>query len=62
MNISDYKDYLDKLDWFYEYSDDYSVYSKGRQEMVNARQLAELSLEHKEMFDTMYAKVKKLTA
>jgi len=56
MNIEDYKATLKHLDWWYEYSDDFSAYSRGREAVNKARQLAKTSVEHQQAFDEAYNK------
>lgn len=56
MNIEEYKKFLDRLDWMYEYSDNYSVYRKGQVDMGKARRLADTSEDHKQAFYKAYQK------
>lgn len=59
MNIEEYKKFLKRMDWLYEYSDNYSVYSKGKRDMANARRYADTSEEHKQAFYEAYKGVVK---
>lgn len=54
MNIEEYKEFLGRIDWAYEYSDDYSVYRKGQEAMGKARRLANTSEDHKQAFYKAY--------
>lgn len=51
MNLTEYYDRLEKADWFYEFSDDHSVWKRGSTEFANLRGLAKQSSEHQALFD-----------
>ena len=59
MNIEEYKKFLKRMDWLYEYSDDYSAYRKGSVDMAKARRYADISDEHKQAFYEAYKGVVK---
>lgn len=53
MDIEDYISYLMKLDWFYEMSDDYSVWSRGEHTMKIAVHMASKSPAHRYAFEAV---------
>ena len=51
MNIKQYYDELKVFDWYFEYSDDYRVYTKGRDNYNKLKGISGESEEHKQLFN-----------
>lgn len=54
MTLTDFYELLERTDWTYEMSDDSRVAAHGRQKMAEVRRLANLSNEHKVLFDAFH--------
>lgn len=50
-SLSSFYDTLRYHDWYYEYSDDHRVWSKGRDDYAKIQQIAKESPEHKALFE-----------
>lgn len=46
---------LSHHDWYYEYSDDHSVYMRGSKSLLECNLAAKLSPQHKALFDKFHA-------
>lgn len=57
MNIQKYYDALKNHDWHYAMSDDHRVFKAGEEARADLRKLAELSPEHKKLYDDWKAHV-----
>lgn len=51
MSLSEFYDALSGFDWYYDFSDDYSVYNSGRRREAELSKLAKQSSEHQALFD-----------
>lgn len=49
--LTDYYDMLLNHDWFYEFSDDHSVWKKGRLAQTELQRIASESPEHRKLFN-----------
>ena len=50
MKLSEYYDQLERHDWFYEYSDDHSVWTRGNQSLAKLQMAAAESPAHQELY------------
>lgn len=50
MLLKEYYNLLDKHDWFYEYSDDFSVWSAGQNKRQKLLAIAKESDTHKQLY------------
>lgn len=50
MNIQEYYDLLDKHDWFYQFSDDMSVYGAGEKAQKKIQTLSDTSTVHRDLY------------
>lgn len=57
MNIEQYKQELNRHDWWYDYSDDHKAWKRGQ---ANWERLRELSKESPEHYAALRAKVKEI--
>lgn len=51
MELGEYYDELEKHDWFYDYSDDHSVWRRGQAARNKLSSIASQSPEHKALWD-----------
>lgn len=49
--LEDYENSLKYHDWYYEYSDCYSVYDRGSTERWRLRNISEATPEHKALYE-----------
>jgi len=49
MTLSQFYDFLENHDWYYQYSDDHSVYSKGSRERVFINKISSESENHRNL-------------
>lgn len=54
-SLKDYYDMLNKHDWWYQMSDDSSVYHKGREEQARLISISRDSDEHAQLFNDFQA-------
>ena len=50
MKLQEFYDLLEQHDWYYDYSDDFSIYSCGLENYKNLQRLSLLSKQHEELF------------
>lgn len=50
VSLSSYWDMLDRHDWLFEFSDDHSVYTRGRGELAKLHVISKQSPEHGRLF------------
>ena len=48
--LREYYGILNSHDWYYSFSDDYTVYRKGRDAQIKIEGMAEQSEEHKKLY------------
>lgn len=51
IDLKIYEAMLQRLDWYFQYADDHSVWSKGNQAMQQAIRNSTESPEHKQLFE-----------
>ncbi len=51
LTLEEYYDQLDKHDWFYEYSDDHTIWQKGSEERARLQRVSMQSPNHKKLWD-----------
>lgn len=51
MNLDEYKEALQSMDWYYDYSDDHRVWSAGYSRRLVLEGIAKQSTEHKLAWD-----------
>lgn len=55
IKLRDYWTKLNAHDWFFEYSDDHRVWTKGRDSESHIKACAKLSPEHQKLYDDFKA-------
>ena len=55
MELEEYKQQLRKHDWYYYYSDDHGVWSRGESEANRMRSIANQSDDHKRAYNAEHA-------
>lgn len=50
IDLKVYEAMLDRIDWFYEYTEDHSVWQKGNQAMQQMLRHSQESPEHAELY------------
>ena len=55
VSLADYWQMLDRHDWFYDYIDDYRLWSRANAEHNRLQDIADQSPEHAALFDAMEA-------
>lgn len=53
ISLKDYQKQLEAFDWYYQMSEDPSVYKRGLHEYGKLKELADTSKEHLEAFNKM---------
>lgn len=51
VTLQQYWDSLNRHDWYYDYSDDHSVWQRGSAELSRLRAMSKQSPEHTAMFE-----------
>lgn len=51
MDLFDYNKLLNSWDYYYSYSDDHRVWSKGEAQTSEINRIAQLSEHHKDLYD-----------
>lgn len=49
--LQEYWDQLNRHDWYYEYSDDHSVWQRGGAELGRLKALSDLTPEHRALWE-----------
>lgn len=50
MSLKDYYQKLESHDWYYDYSDDYTVWSRGHRIHQQLKEISKLSKEHEQLY------------
>jgi hypothetical protein len=54
VNLKDFYQMLKQHDWYYEYSDDYGVYMRGKANRNKLKKMAAQSPAHQHLFDSFF--------